>query len=100
MSDAWIPVYSLLAPSGWEMVTGILVDSRGLSPVSRLWDEQLEFRSSPASSTPSLHSCSLRETSASGKLETAVANHLQSKPSRECLVCRVCGEVWVWQGNP
>lgn len=72
---------------------GVESGSRGLSPVSRLWDEQLEFGSSAASSTPSLHSCSLRETSASGKLEAAVANHLQSKPSGECLVCRVCSVV-------
>lgn len=80
------------------------VKSRGLSPISRLWDEHQEHRSS-TSSTPSLHACS--QTSATGKVVPSVADHLQSKPSEECLVCRV---MWygvglfflfiIWQGNP
>lgn len=68
-----------------------------VSVLSTLWDEQQEPRSTPTSSTPPhprLHPSFLRETSASGKLETSVANHLQSKPSGECLVCRLCGVVW------
>lgn len=50
--------------------------------------------------------CLLSRTSTTGKVVPSVANHLQSKPSEECLVCRV---MWygmglfflfiTWQGN-
>ena len=54
-----MPGLQLMAGSvGMEVIIDVHVKSRGLSPISWLWDEHQEHRSSTFS-TPSLHACSL-----------------------------------------
>lgn len=75
----------------------MITDKQIIAEVSVLFSDSRKRNWSPGPPPlppPPVSISALRETSASGKLRTSVASHLQSKPSRECLVCRVC----VWCG--
>lgn len=75
----------------------MITDKQIIAEVSVLFSDSRKRNWSPGPPSlppPPVSISALRETSASGKLRTSVASHLQSKPSRECLVCRVC----VWCG--
>lgn len=85
----WPCLDSSLWPAwwGWEVVTDVHVDSRGLSPVSLwLWDEHLQHRSLPAAQTP-----------VTGKVETFCGQSPTKQTIRGMsgMQGMWCGVVWV-----